>query len=166
MAIYLINQILFLTLTSNNTNWCAHMMSPSDQLSSSIDSSLCHLQLQQVTTVSLFQPSWVYKQATLDPIHSVLPLLLPQQHLLLYKASPHHCLLLLDVPRPDEKILLLRFLSCLPSGRKSQRCKSTLFLFLLQLHHAPVVQLLALASLNCHPVPQFPLGIGRPCGTV
>ena len=61
MAIHLINQVLFLTFTSNNTNWCANMMSPSDQLSSSIDSSLSHLQLQQVTTVTLFQPSWVYK---------------------------------------------------------------------------------------------------------
>ena len=50
--------MLLLTLTSNNTYWCAHMMSPSDQLSSYIDSSLSHLQLQQVTSVSLFQPQW------------------------------------------------------------------------------------------------------------
>ena len=108
----------------------SHMMSLSDQLSSSIDSSLSHLQLQQVTMVSLFQPSWVYKQATLDPIHSVSPLLLPRQHLLLYKSSPHHCLLHLDVPCPDKKTLFLRFLSCLPSGCKSLRA-SPLALFLM-----------------------------------
>ena len=59
MTIYIINQMLFLTLTSNNTKWCAHTMSPNDQLSSSIDSSLRHLQLQQVTMASLFQPQWV-----------------------------------------------------------------------------------------------------------
>ena len=111
MAIYLVKQMLFLTLTSNNTKWCAQMMSPSDQFSSSIDSSLSHLQLQQVTTVSLFQPSWVYKQVILDPIHSVSPLLLPRQYLLLYKSSPHYCLLLLDVACPDEKIMFLRFLA-------------------------------------------------------
>ena len=90
---------------------CAHMMSPSNQISSSIDSSLSHPQLHQVTTVSLFQPSWVYKQSTLDPINSVSPLLLPRQHLLLYKSPPHDCLLHLDVPFPDEKILFLRFLA-------------------------------------------------------
>ena len=39
-------------------------MSPSNQLSSSIDSSLSHLQLQQATSVSLFQPQWVYKVAS------------------------------------------------------------------------------------------------------
>ena len=104
-------------------------MSPSDQLSSSIDSSLSHLQLQQVTTVSLFQPQWVYKQAVLDPVHSVSPLLLPRQHLLLYKSSPHHCLPLLDVPCPDKKTLFQRFLTCLPSGCKLLRaCPLALFL--------------------------------------
>ena len=95
--------MLFLTLTSNNIKWDAHMMSTSDQLSSSIDSSLSHLQFQQVSTVSLFQPSWVYKQAVLDQIHSVSPLLLLRQHLLLYKYSPHHYLLLLDISCLDEK---------------------------------------------------------------
>ena len=45
------------------------LISHSDQLSSSIDSSLSHLQLWQVSTVSLFQASWVYKQAVLDPDH-------------------------------------------------------------------------------------------------
>ena len=99
-------------------------MSPSDQLSSSMNSSLSHLQCQQVTTVPLFQLSWVYKQATLDPVHSVLPLLLPQQQLLLSKSSPHHFLLLLDVPCQDEKTLFLRFLSRMPRGHKSLLCKS------------------------------------------
>ena len=73
--------------------------------------------------------SWVYKQANLNPVHSVSPLLLPRQHLLLYKSSPHHFLLLLDVPFPDEKPLFLRFLLRLPSGRKSLRT-SPLALFL------------------------------------
>ena len=116
------------------------------------------------------------------------PLLLPRQHLLLYKYSSHHCLLHLDVTCPDEKTLFLRFLSHLPSGRKSLRAsplalflmliaclprghrsqlrKTTLFLSSSQLLHTPVVQRLALASLNCHPVAEFPLGIGRPCGSV
>ena len=34
------------------------------------------------------------------------------------------------------------------------------------LHRIFVVQLLALASLNCHLLPQLPVGTGRPCGTV
>ena len=151
MAIYLINQILCLTLTSNNTNWCAHMMSPSDQLSSSIGSPLTHLQLHQVTTVSLFQPSRVYKQATLDPINSVSPLLLPQQHLLLYKSSPHHCLLLLDVPCPDEKTLFLRFLLCLPSGRKSLRASPlALFLTLQHAYQEATGHSFAIPPCSCH----------------
>ena len=50
MAIYLINEIAFPPLTSNYTKWCAHLMSPSDQVSSLMDSSLSHLQCQQVTT--------------------------------------------------------------------------------------------------------------------
>ena len=104
-------------------------MSPSDQLSSLMDSSLSHLQCQQMTTVSLFELSWVYKQATLDPVHSVLPLLLPRQQLLLSKSSPHHCLLLLDVPCPDEKALFLRFLFCAkrPQVATSQVCPVPVF---------------------------------------
>ena len=102
-------------------------MSPSDQFSSPTDSSLSHLQRQQVTSVSLFQLSCVYKQATLDPVHSVSPLLLPRQQLLLSKSSPHHCLLLLDVPCPDEKILFLRLLTRPPRGRRLQLRKSALF---------------------------------------
>ena len=60
-------------------------------------------------------------------------------------SLPHHCLLLLDVPCPDEKTLFLRFLTrecqvthhkclfrkplallptSLPRGRRSQHCKS------------------------------------------
>ena len=175
--------MLFLTLTSNNTKWRANMMSPSDQLSSSIDSSLSHLQRQQVTTVSLLEPSWIYKQATLDPVPSVLPLILPWQRLLLYKSPPYHCLLLLDVPCSDEKILFLfltracqeaasfcfasllaLLLTCLPRGRRSQLRKSALFQFLLKLHHAPVVHLLALVTLNCHLVPHIPVGIGHLSG--
>ena len=127
--------MLFLTLTSNNTNWCDHMMSPSDQLSSSIDSSLSHLQ-------------WVYQQAVLDPVCSVSPMLLPRQHLLLYKSSPHHCLLLLDVPCPDEKTLFLRFLTRLPSGRKSLRA-SLLALFLTLLACLPRGCRSHLASPRC-----------------
>ena len=163
-------------------------MSPSSHLSSPVDSSLSYSQRQQVTPMSLFQPSWVYKQATLDPVDSVSPLRLPRQHLLVYKSSPHHYLLLLDVPFPDEKTVFLRLLSRLPSGRKSLPAsplslflkllasptkrpqvalrKSALFLPSSQLHHAPVVQLLALESLNCNPVPQFPLVIGCLCDTV
>ena len=151
-----------------------------------MDSSLSHLQRQQVTTVSLFQLSWVYVQSTLDPVSSVSPLLLPQQHLLLYKSSPHHCLLLLVIPCPDEKTLFLRFLSRLPRGSKSLLRKSAcpvpedpeapakrslrlllvLFQFTSQLDYAPAVQLLALSSLSCHLVPHLPVGIGRHCGTV
>ena len=118
MAIYLINEMAFPPLTSNNTKWCAHLIYPSDQLSSPMDSSLSHLPRQQVTTVPLFQLSWAYKQATLDPVKSVSPLLLPQQQLLLSKSSSHHCLRLLDVPCPDMKTLFLRFLPCLPRGLK------------------------------------------------
>ena len=77
MPVYLVNRIAFPPLTSNNTKCCTHLMFPSDQLSSPMDSSLSHLQHQQVTTMSLFQLCWVYKQATLDPVHSVSPLLLP-----------------------------------------------------------------------------------------
>ena len=128
MPIYLINEIAFPPLTSNNTKCCTNLMSSSDQLSSPMDSSLSHLQCQQETTVSFFQLSWVYKQATLPTyismLHSVSPLLLPRQQLLLSKSSPHHCLLLLDVPCPVVKILFLRFLSRLPRGRKSLLRKS------------------------------------------
>ena len=63
-------------------------------------------------------------------------------------------------------VLFLRLLTCLPRGSRSQLRKSALFLFSSQLHLAPVVQLLALASLNCYLVPHLPVGIGRPCGTV
>ena len=84
--------------------------------------------------------------------------------------------------------MFLRFLSCLPCGRKSLRTSplalflmllaclprshrsllrmTTLFLSSWQLHHPPVVQLLTLVSLKQNPIPQFPLGIGRPCGTI
>ena len=51
-------------------------------------------------------------------------------------------------------------------GHRSQLRKTTLFQPSLQLRHSPVLQLLALAILNYHPVSQFPLGIGRPCGSV
>ena len=40
------------------------------------------------------------------------------------------------------------------------------FCCLCLLHRIFVVQLLALASLNCHLVPQLPVGTGRSCGTV
>ena len=176
-------------LASNSTKCCTHLMTPSDQLSSPMDSSLSHLQHQQVTTVSLFQLSWIYKQATFHPVYSVLPPLLPRQQLLLSKSSPHHCLLLLDVPYPDEKTLFLKFLSYLPRGRKSLLRKSACSVpeapylptkrlqvvtsqvcpvpvFIPASCHPLVVQLLALASLNCDLVPHFPLRIGRSCGMV
>ena len=138
-------------------------MSPSDQLSSPMDSSLSHLQCQQVTTVSLFQLSWVYKQATLDPVHSVSPLLLPQQQLFLSKSSPHHCLLLLDVPCPAENISFLRFLSLIPRGRKSLLRKSAC-----SVPEAPGVPTKRpqVATSQVHPVPAFIATSSRPCGAV
>ena len=127
MPIYLINQIAFPPLPSNNTKCCTYLMSPSDQLSSPIDSSLSHSRRQQLTTMLLFELSWVYKQATLDPDYTVSPLFLPRQQPLLSKSSPHHCLLPLDVPCTDEKNLFLWFLSRLPRVRKSQLRKSACF---------------------------------------
>ena len=116
--IYLINQTAYLPSTSNSTKCFAHLMSPSSLLSSPVGSSLSHSQHQQVTTMSPFRPRYVDKQAVLDPVHSVSPLLLPRQQFLLSKSSPHHCLLHLDLPCTDEKTLFLRCLTCLPSGRK------------------------------------------------
>ena len=74
--IYLINQNQTASLpsTSNSTKCFAHLMSPSSLLSSPVGSTLSHSQRQQVTTISLFQPSWAYKQAVLDPVHSGRPL--------------------------------------------------------------------------------------------
>ena len=190
MSIYLINQMLFLTPTSNNTTWCARLISPSNQLSSSIDSSPSHLQLQQVYTESLFQPSWVYKQAVLDPYYSVSPLLLPRQHLL-HRSLPHHCLLPLDVPFPDEKLVpevpcvclprghkfvfaspLALLPTCLPRGHRSQHHKSTLFQLSsqLSLSSSTSSHLCGAASCSCEPEllsgTTLPVGPGRPCGTV
>ena len=122
-------------------------MSPSDQLSSPMDSSLSHLQRQQVTMVSLFQPSWVYKQAPLDPVHSGPPLILPRQHLLLYKSSPHHCLLpeVLVVPAKWPQVITRKPACSVPDAPSvsTQRPqvtlhKSALFLNSLQLHVAPL----------------------------
>ena len=167
-------------------------MSPSDQISSPIDSSLSHLQHGQACTVSLIQPSWVYKQAVLDPDYSASPLLLPRQQLLFSKPSSHHCLLLLDVPCPDEKTLFLRFLmhacqetasfcfasplallpTCLLRGRRSQHHKSALFQLSsqLQLSLYTSSHLCGAASCSCEPelpsVTTLPVGTGRPCGTV
>ena len=132
-------------------------MSSSDQLSSPMESSLSHSQCQQVTTVSFFQLSWVYKQATLDPVHSVSPLLLLQQQLLLSKSSPHHCLLLLDVPRPDNKILFLSFLSRLPRGRKSVSLVP-------EAPDAPTKRP-QVATSQVRPVPVFVVTSPRPCST-
>ena len=122
-----------------------------------------------------------------SPNYSVSPLLMPRQQLLLCKSSPHHCLLLLDVPCPDKKTLFLRCWSRLPRGHKSLLRKSTcsvaevpdvptkspqvatsdvcpIPVFSTASRRFLVVRLLALATLNCHLVPQFPLWIGRPCG--
>ena len=134
-------------------------MSPSDQLSSPMNSSLSHIQCQQVTTVLLFQLSWVYKQATFDPVHSVSPLLLPRQQLLLSKSSSHHCLLLLDVPGPDKKTLFLRCLSRLQRGRKSLLCKSAC-----SVPVAPDVptKMPQDATLQVRPVPVFIAASRRP----
>ena len=43
MPIYLINEMAFPPFTSNNTKCCTHPISPSDQLSSPMDSSLSHM---------------------------------------------------------------------------------------------------------------------------
>ena len=55
-------------LTTNNTKYCTHLMSSSNQLSSPVDSSLSHSQSQQLRIVSLSQLSWVHKQANLSQI--------------------------------------------------------------------------------------------------
>ena len=136
-------------------------MSTSDQPSSPMDSSLSHLQRQQVTTVSLFQLSWVYEQTSLVPVHSVSPLLLPRQQLLLSKSSPQHCLLLLDVPCRDDKTLFPRFLSRLPRGRKSLLCKSTC-----SVPEAPDMptKRQQVATSQVRPAPVFIATSPRPCG--
>ena len=119
-------------------------------------------------------------------------LLLPQQHLLLYKPRPHHCLLLLDVPFPDVKSLFLCFLTracqetvsccftsqlalpltCLP--RRQQVVVS-------QVRPVPVIIAASLVFINfitsCGAVPcscepgsavltTLPVGTGCPCGMV
>ena len=142
--------------------------------------------------MSLFQPSWVYKQAVLDPIHSVSPLLLPWQHLLLYKSPPRHCLLLLVVPCPDEKTsscgLLMRACQettsfcfesplallppCLPRGRWSQHPKSALLKLSSQLplSLSTTSHLCGAASYSCEPELPYgttiPVRTGCPCGMV
>ena len=169
------------------------MMSPSDHLSSSIDLSLSHLQHCQACTVSLIQPSSVYKQAVLDPDYSVSPLLLPRQQLLFWKSSPHHCLLLVDVPCPYKKTLFLMFLThacqetasfclasplalfptCLPRGNRSKHLKLARFQLLSQLplSSSTSSHLCGAASCSCEPEltsgTTLPvIGTGRPCGTV
>ena len=106
--------MLFLTLTSNNTKGCTHMMSPSNQLSSSIDSAVCNSgkcapshSSNPVEYISrLFWTQFIQYClcSCLDNSSSSI------------KSSPHHCLL--DVLCPDEKTLFLRCLSHLPEGHK------------------------------------------------
>ena len=125
----------------------------------------------------------------MDQIHSLSPLLLPRQHLILYN---HHCLLLLDVPFPDEKILLLSCLgracqetasfcfasplallpTCLPRGHRAQHRKSALFSFLSQLPLSLSILSHLCGAASCSfeaELPSgttLPVGTGRPCGTV
>ena len=100
-------------------------MSPSDQLGSSIDSSLSHLQLQQVTSVSLFQPQSVYKQASWTQIIqyrlcSCLENISSSTSLHLTMPAAPGC----SIPRwedfvPEVLALCLTLLACLPKGRRS-----------------------------------------------
>ena len=61
---YLINQMAFLQLTSNNTICDFTFMCPSKLFSSPISLNwLWHPQCQEAATLSLFQLHWVYKQA-------------------------------------------------------------------------------------------------------
>ena len=183
MAIYLINEMVFLHLASNNTKYCAHLMSPSDQLSSPVDSSLSHAQRQQLRIVSLFQRCWVYKQTNLSQIiqyrlcscldnsssSSSLHLALP--------AAPGCSIprredfvpemLVAPTKRPQVVTLQVRLLSCWGYWRATKIPQvATSHVRPLPVYSTAsrrffVVQLLA--SLNCRLVPHFPLGIGRPC---
>ena len=106
----------------------------------------------------------------MDPYYSVSPLLLPRQQLLFPKSSPHHCLLLLDVPCPDEKIFFLRFIACarphamnlkrfasplallptcLPRGSRSQHRTPALFPFSSQLPLSPSTSSHLCGSVPC-----------------
>ena len=128
----------------------------------------------------------------MDPDYSVLPLLLPRQQLFFSKSSPHHCLLLLDVPCLDEKILLMRYLTCacqetasfcfasplallptcLPTGHRSKHHKPALFQLSsrlplsssrLPLSSFTSSHLCGAASCSCEP--ELPSGTTLPVGT-
>ena len=76
--------------------------------------------------------------------------LLPQQHLLLYKYRLHHCLLLLDIPRADVKILFLCFLT-----RACQETVSYCFASLLALPPTCLPRRPQVATSQVCPVPVF-----------
>ena len=175
MPIYLINKMAVPHLTSNNTKYCTYLMSPSDQLSSPVDSSLSHSHLQQLKTVSLFQLSWVYKQANLSQIiqyhhYSCLDDISSSPSLYLATA----CCPGRTIPSEED------FCSRRCFARRSRYCPQEPHQFdvasptrshhnfccLCLLHRIFVEQLFALASLNCHLLPHLPVGTGRPCCTV
>ena len=150
-------------------------MSRSDQLSSSVDSSLSHSQRQQLRTVSLFQLSWVYKQVNLSRIiqyrHcSCLDNISSSPSLHLATA----CCLGRTIPSEEDfcsrRCFAQRSRYCPQEPRQFDvasitRCHCN-FRCLRLLHRIFVVQLLALASLNCHLVLHLPVGAGRHCCTV
>ena len=126
-------------------------MSPSDQLSSPVDSSLSHSQRQHLRIVSLFQLSLVYKQANSSQII--------QYRLCscLDNSSSSPSLHLTNaccswMPCPEEKTLFLRCLSRLPRGRKLLLRKSTC-----SVAEAPDVptKRLQVATSQVRPVPVF-----------
>ena len=162
------------------------MMSPSDQLSSSIDSSLSNT--GKCAPCHLFNPvEYISRLFWTQIIQYRLCSCLDNS------SSPSfHCLLNLDVPCPDEKTLFLRFLTracletasfCFPSllallpmslprGRRSQHQKSALFLLSLQfpLSSSTSSHLCGAASCSCElellSGTTLPVGTGHPCGTV
>ena len=176
--IYLINQTESLPSTSNSTEYFVHLMSRSSHLTSPVDSSLRHLQYQRVTTMSRFQPQWVYKQASSTQIiqYRLCSCLdnsssSPSLHLttaccswmfhsqMRRLCSWGACLACQEAASryfASPLALFLRLLTCLPRGHRSQLRKSTWFLFSSQLNLA------LCCAVYCSCEPELPSGTTLP----
>ena len=155
MPIYLINQIASPPLTGNNTKCCTHMISPSNQLSSPMDSSLSHSQPQQVTTRLLCCSSnsvgyisrllWtqiiqyrlcncLYTSSSSQSLHLTTACCTWMFHAQTWRyCCQRSCRACQEAAIHNFASLLalfLRFLTCLSRFRRLQLRKSALFLFL------------------------------------
>ena len=127
-----------------------------------------------MTTVSLFQPQLVYKQAVLDQfipyrLCSCLKTSPPLQVFISPLPAAPGCSMprwedfvpeVTDVPTKWPQVVTCKPACSVPDAPRVPTNrpqvaprKSALFLPSSQLPHTPVVQLLALASLNCHLLP-------------